>query len=118
MRSDAYRNAKYDAKTAAPTIGLKVAAQLADAKAKFAAQTNLLVAKQQLTAAVLDAVGIVGLMRGRYQAYSNRLFAITQRFSGLTATNMAQLEHDRWESVCQSAVMITIAHDVYDLTVA
>jgi hypothetical protein len=29
---------------------------------------------------------------------------------------MAQLEHDKWESTNQSAIMINIAQDVYNLT--
>lgn len=110
--------AAYDAKTAPTTVGLKVAAQLSTMKQSFAAQTNSLVASQLLTAAVLDAATIVGPTRGRYHAFSNRLWKICQHYNGAAATQMAQIEHDKWEAVCQSAVMIDIALDVYDLTVA
>jgi len=118
MRTDAQRVAKYDAKVAPTTVGLKIAARLPGMKTSFAAATNLLVADQLATAQILDTRGIVGLMRGRYQAFSNRLHAITQRYGGATATNMAQLEHDKWEGVCQTAIMIEIALDVYNLVVA
>lgn len=118
MRSDAYRSGKYTAKTAPTTVGLKVAAQLSTAKTSFSAATNALVADQELTAAVLDTAGIVGPMRGRYHAYSNRLHKIVTMYSGAAATNFAQLEHDKWESVCQDALLIQIALDVYNLVVA
>lgn len=116
MRSEAQRTDQYNAKVVPATVSLKIAARLPTMTSSFAAATNALVAKQELTAGILDAAGIVGLMRGRYQAFSNRLFAITQRFSGATATNMAQLEHDKWESTNQSAIMIDIAQQVYNLT--
>ena len=115
MKSDQNRNESYDAKVAPTTVALKVAAQLPTMRAGFLAETETLVAHQLATAQVLDTVGIVGLQRGRYQAFSNRLHAITRRFTGLTAINMAQLEHDRWESSNQSAVMITIALTVYGM---
>lgn len=118
MKSDQTRIAAYDAKTAPTTVGLKVAAQLSTMRLSFAAQTNDLVTKQLLTAAVLDGLGVVGMLRGRYHAFSNRCFAITTKYNGVTCTTMAQIEHDRFESVCVGATLAKIALDVYNLVVA
>jgi len=117
VKNDQNRIESYNQKVDPPTVGLKFAAQLATMKASFQSATEALVAHQLGTAQVLDAAGIVGLMRGRYQAYSNRLHHITRHFAGTAATNMAQLEHDKWESVCVSAILIDIALDVYGITV-
>lgn len=118
MRSDQDRKLAYDAKTAPTTVGLKIAGQLTTMRQSFAATTNDLVDKQLLTAGVLDTAGVVGLLRGRYHAFSNRLFAITNRYNGATATAMAQIEHDRFESVCVTGTLVTIALDVYNLVVS
>ena len=118
MRTDADRTAAYDSGTAPTTVGLKVAAQLTTMRQSFAAMTNDLVAAQILCAGVLDAATIVGPMRGRYHAFSNRLFSITRHYNGPAATQMAQIEHDKFEGGCQSAVMIDIALIVYGLVVA
>jgi hypothetical protein len=117
VKTDALRIAAYDAKTAPTTVGLKVAAQLTTMRQSFASMTNELVTKQLLTAAVLDSLGVVGILRGRYHAFSNRLFAIITRYNGVTCTAMAQIEHDRFESVCVSGTLIQIALDVYNLVV-
>jgi hypothetical protein len=118
MLSDAIRIDAYNAGTAPTTVGLKIAAQLSTMKLSFTGATNDLVSKQLLTAAVLDAATIVGPMRGRYHAFSNRLFKISRNYNGLAATQMAQIEHDKWESVCQTAVLVSIALQVYNLVVA
>lgn len=118
MKSDANRIESYNAGVTPATVSLIVAARLPTMKTSFASATDSLVADQLHTAQILDAAGIVGLMRGRYHAFSNRLHHIVAHFSGAAATNMAQLEHDRWESSNQSAIMINIALDVYGLVVA
>jgi len=118
VKSDQNRIESYDAKVTPATVSLKFAAQLPTMQGGFQGETELLVAHQLATAQVLDAAGIVGLMRGRYQAFSNRLHHITRHFQGPAATNMAQLEHDKWESVNQSAIMINIALQVYGITIA
>src|SRR5512139_263298 len=118
MRSDVDRATKYDSKVVPATVSLKVAAMLPQMKTTFSGGTTALVDKQLQVAAILDNATIVGCMRGRYHAFSNRLFWITRNFSGPAATQMAQMEHDKWESVCQSAIMINIAFNVYSLVVA
>jgi len=117
MKSDANRIESYNAKVDPSTVGLKFAAQLTVMKTSFEGATEALVAHQLQTAQVLDAAGIVGLMRGRYHAFSNRLHHIVTNYTGASATNQAQLEHDKWESVNQSALMISIALTVYGLTI-
>jgi len=117
MKTDAQRSEKYVAKTAATTVSLKFASQLAQMKASFAAMTNALVAIQLQVAALLDTAGVVGPTRGRYHAYANRLFKITNEFAGATATAMAQAEHDKWATVCTPAILVDIALDVFNLVV-
>lgn len=117
MKSDANRIESYNAGMVPATVSLIFAAKLPTMKTSFSGATNALVAHQLATAQVLDTAGIVGLMRGRYHAFSNRLHHIVTNFSGLAAINMAQLEHDRFESLCQSAIMIDIALDVYGIVV-
>jgi len=118
VKSEQNRIESYEAKVTPATVSLKVAAQLATMKGGFQGETELLVAHQMATAQVLDVQGVVGLMRGRYQAFSNRLHQITRHYQGAAATNMAQLEHDKWESVCVSATMIMIALQVYGIIIA
>jgi len=118
MQSDANRIVAYDLMTAPSTVGLKIAARLTHMRQSFASMTNDLVASQLLTAGVLDAATIVGPMRGRYHAFSNRLWSICRHYNGPAATQMAQIEHDKFEGGCQPAVMIDIALTVYNLTVS
>lgn len=118
MRSDSARSQAYNAKTAPTTLALKYAARLPGMKSSFTAATTALVTDQLATAAILDAAGIFGMTRGRYHAFSNRLHRIKRLYDGVAAQNFAQVEHDRWESTCQSAIMITIALQVYGFTVA
>jgi len=118
VKSEVNRTESYNAKVTPATVSLKFAAQLATMKGGFEGETETLVAHQMATGQVLDGAGIVGLMRGRYHAFSNRLHQITRHYQGAAATNMAQLEHDKWESVCVSATMIKIALDVYGIIIA
>jgi hypothetical protein len=118
MRSDAYRSNAYNAKTTPATVGLKYAARLTGMKSTFAAGTTALVAKQLEVAQILDDDGIVGVLRGRYHAFGNRLFKITKQFANAAATAEAQAEFDRWEATCTGATLIKIALNVYGLVVA
>jgi len=116
MRSDQDRSNAYDIKTAPTTVGLKVAAQLTLMRSSFASMTNDLVASQLLTANELDAGAIVGPMRGRYHAFSNRLWKICRHYNGAAATAMGQTEIARWTTTCDKALLITIALNVHSLT--
>jgi len=115
MRSDFDRKNAYDLKTAPTTVGLKVAAQLTTMRASFASATNDLVAAQLLTAVELDKGAIVGPMRGRYYAFSNRLWKICRHYNGAAATAMGQAEIARWTATCDKPLLITIALNVYSL---
>lgn len=115
MRTDQDRSNAYDLKTAPTTVGLKVAAQLTTMRSSFAAMTNSLVASQLLTATELDDGAIVGPMRGRYHAFSNRLWKICRHYNGLAATAMGQVEIARWTATCDKPLLITIALNVHSL---
>lgn len=117
MRTDTDRIEKYNAKTAPTTLSLKIAARLEGMKTSFTSATNALVSDQLQVASILDEEGIFGMSRGRYHAFSNRLHKINRLYDGVAATSFAQAEHDKWESVCLTAIMIRIAFEVYGLTV-
>lgn len=118
MKSSTDKIANYDQKVAPTTVGLKVAAQLATMKASFASKTNSLVAAQLLTSQVLDTIPIIGPMRGRHYAFSNRLWKIQQHYDGAAATAMAQAEFLRWKTICTPADLTNIALTVFNLVVA
>jgi hypothetical protein len=109
LRTDAQRIAAYDAGVAPTTVSLKIAGRLANMKLSFAGATNDLVNDQLAVAQHLDGLSIVGPMRGRYHAYGNRLHFIKNHYTAGAATQMAQIEHDKWEAVCQDAILISIA---------
>lgn len=116
MRSDFDRTQAYDAKTTPATVSLKIAGMLSTMRSSFASVTNDLVAMQLLTAVELDAGAIVGPMRGRYHAYSNRLWKVCRHYNGLAATAMGQVEIARWTATCDKPLLISIALNVHSLT--
>jgi hypothetical protein len=118
MRTDAYRSAAYNAKVTPTTVGLKIAARLPGMKSTFSTGMSALHAHQAEVAAILDADGIVGVLRGRYHAFGNRLHKITKNFNGPVATAEAQAEFEKWVLSCTDTTLIKIALDVYSLTVA
>ena len=118
VQSSTHKTVQYDLKTAPTTVGLKVAAQLATMKANYAAKMNSLVTAQLLTSGVLDAIPIIGPLRGKHYAFSNRLWKIKQQYDGAAATAMAQAEFLRWKTVCTPADLTNIALTVHNLVVA
>jgi hypothetical protein len=118
VKSSAHKTVAYDLKTDATTVGLKIAAQLATMKSGFASKTNSLVTAQLLTSGVLDAIPIIGPLRGKHYAFSNQLWKITQNYDGAAATAMAQAIFLRWKTVCTPADLTNIALTVYNLAVA
>lgn len=118
MVTDDKKITAYNSKTTPATVSLKVAAQLSTMKATYAATMNSLVAAQLLTAGVLDGLGIIGPLRGKHYAFSNRLWKIQRHYNGVAATAMAQAEFLRWKTICTPADLTAIALQVYNLVVA
>lgn len=118
-RSDAQRVAKYDAKTSATTVGLKIAARLPGMKSDFAVFANDFVAKQLLVNAALgtDAT-IFPLDYGRYQAYAAELWKLTKTTQGAATDATAQVVASKWQTRGLNVAMtVKIAIDVFSITV-
>lgn len=119
MRTDAERVAKYDAKTAATTVGLKIASRLSGMQSDFAVFANDFVAKQLLVNAELasDAT-IFPISYGGYQAYASVLWKLTKTTTQPAVDAMAQINKDYWVAHgLQAAMCIQIAINVFSITV-
>jgi len=119
MRTETDRIGQYDAKTAAPTVGLKVAAQLAGMKTNFAAGITAIVPILQQVQGILNAAAIPTIRYPFYYAYAREIWAAENRgINGDTLTLMAQSLHDKWEANgLATATLVTIADSVFTITV-
>ena len=119
MRTETDRIGLYDVKTAAPTVGLKVAAQLAGMKTNFAAAITAMVPIMQQIQGILNAAAIPTIRYPFYYAYAREMWALRNRgINGDTLTLMAQSLHDKWEANgLASATLVTIADSVFTITV-
>jgi len=119
MRTESERIGQYDAKTAATTVGLKVAAQLAGMKTNFAAAITSLVPKMQQVQGILNAAAIPTIRYPYYFAYAREIWAAENRgINGDTLVLMAQSLHDKWVSNgLATATLVTIADSVFSITV-
>lgn len=74
--------------------------------------------KQPALHGVLNADGIMGPIRFRYEAYAAELYGLTRRFGGTALDAMAQVMHDKYEAWgCATATLISIAATVFGITV-
>ncbi len=73
MRTDADRSEKYTAKYVATTVGLKVAAQLTNMKAGFAAATPTFVAYELQVQGILNSSGVAGVSRSGYYNFAREI---------------------------------------------
>lgn len=118
MRTDAQREAKYDAKTVAATVGLKFAAQIPTMPANYAAFANDFSAMQILTNAVLAAEGVRPIEAGGYQAFAAKLWKAQKSTADPTLTNIATGYGKEFKSRgLTGATLMRIALDVFTLTI-
>jgi len=119
MRDETQRIGQYDAKTAATTVGLKVAAQLSGMKTNFAAAITSVVPIMQQVQGILNAGAIPTIRYPFYYAYAREIWAAENRgINGDTLVLMAQSLHDKWESNgLATATLVTIADTVFSITV-
>lgn len=119
MRTETQRIDQYGAKTAATTVGLKVAARLTGMKTGFAAAINLLVPILQQVQALLNAADIPTIRYPFYYAYAREIFhKETQGINGDSLASAAQSLHDKWEANgLATATLIEIADTVFSITV-
>jgi len=119
MRTEVDRIGAYDAKTAATTVGLKVAAQLSGMKSNFAAAITSLVPIMQQVQGILNAAAVPTIRYPFYYAYAREIWAAENRgINGDALVLMAQSLHDKWEANgLATATLITIADSVFSITV-
>lgn len=118
MRSDAQRIAAYIAKYAPTQVGLKVAEQLTNMYAGYAALANDLQPIEAQVLGVLNAQSIVPARRGLYYGFARELWKLTKTTADPALTAAAQLVTNKWESYGgASATLIAIALDVFAITV-
>jgi hypothetical protein len=118
-RTDAQRVDKYDAKTNAATVGLKIAAKLTPMKADFATFANDFVADSILINAALgtDAT-IFPIWYGGYQAYGAQLWRLQKTATGAIVDATAQVIKTKWTTRgLVPSMLIKIAVDVFGITV-
>lgn len=118
MQSSTDRSAKYDLKYSPATVGLKVAAQLADMKVLYAAQANAITAIEISTSACLNTQGVKSAVRGPYYSYTRELWKKSQLEAGSALDDDAQEIKDKWVARgLDSGVCIAIALVVHALVV-
>jgi hypothetical protein len=118
-RSDADRIAKYNAKTASTTVGLKVAARLPGMKTDFESFAEDFAAMQMQVRAELGTVATVfPISYGLYQAYAAELWKLKQTATGAVVDAAAQVVKTKWTTRGgTSAVLIAIALNVFGIVV-
>ena len=119
MRTETDRINQYDAKTAAPTVGLKIAAQLSGMKTNFGAAITAIVPIMQQVQGILNAAAIPTIRYPYYYAFAREIWAAEAKgINGDTLTLMAQSLHDKWEANgLATATLVTIADSVFSITV-
>lgn len=118
-RTDAQRVDKYDAKTNAATVGLKIAAKLVPMKADFATFANDFVSKSIEVNAVLGTdVTIFPIWYGSYQAYAGQLWRLQKTATGAIVDATALVIKTKWATRgLSNALLVKIALDVFGITV-
>lgn len=119
-RDDAARIAKYDAKVAPTTVGLKIAARLSVMKSDYAAFATDFVAMQLLVRAQLGAVATVfPIAYGGYYAYASELWKLGNTTTQPAVNAMAQIVHDKWVTGrgLDGPTCVAIAINVFSITV-
>jgi len=119
MRTEAQRTAQYDAKTAATTVGLKVAARLTGMKTGFEAAVNELVPILQQVQGLLNADNVPSIRYPFYYAFAREIWhKRNEGIDGDSLVTSAQSLHDKWVSNgLETAHLIEIADSVFSITV-
>jgi len=119
MRTEAERIDQFNAKTAATTVGLKVAARLTGMKSGFEAAINSIVPIMQQVQGLLNAAGVATIRYPYYYAYAREIWTLENGgVNGAALTAQAQSLHDKWEANgLATARLIEIADSVFNITV-
>jgi hypothetical protein len=108
------RSAKYDAKFDATVIQARYTATSAIAKAGQVIMQQLLATKNGNVRSILNEAGVFPIQTVQYQAFSNKLFGICNRFAGLTTTPtlsntaiaQANAEYIKWKAYGSVAAIL------------
>lgn len=119
MRTEAERTDQYAAKTAATTVGLKVAARLTGMKSGFTAAINSIVPIMQQVQGLLNAATVPTIRYPFYYAFAREIWhKESEGINGASLTAAAQSLHDKWEANgLDTARLIEIADSVFSITV-
>ena len=119
MRTSSQRQDQYNAKTAAATVGLKIAAVLPDMKTGFSAAINELVPIEQQVQGLLNAGNVPSVYYPFYMSFGREMWALTNRgINGAALTALAQALHDKYVSRgLATARLVEIADTVFNVTV-
>jgi hypothetical protein len=118
MRTAAQRIAHYNARMVSSLVDPVLTAVNAAAAANYTAYAIDFVPKQTQMRGILDTDGILMPFRLLYEAYNGELYGLTKRYAGPALDGMAQVIHDKYVAVgCTTATLISIASNVYGITV-
>jgi hypothetical protein len=120
MRTDEQRQDKYDAKTVATTVSLKVASMLPSMKPAFAAAVQSFVAQDIQVQAALNLIGTVPTISyPLYYNFGREIWKLNQKgIAGTALTAMAISLSTKYQSYgCVEANLQTIAFDVFNIVI-
>ena len=119
MRTEAERTDAFNAKTAATTVGLIVAARLSGMKTGFEAAINDIVPVMQQIQALLNTAAVPTIRYPYYYAYGREIWTLRNAgIDGDALTAQVQSLHDKWEANgLATATLVTIADSVFSITV-
>lgn len=118
MRTDLNRRDKYNAKTAAATVGLKIGSQLPTMPSSYQAFANSFVPMQILTGQVLAAEGVRPISAGIYHAFAAKVWKLQNVTADPTLTNVTT-DYGQYFAAqgATKATLVKIADQVFGLTI-
>lgn len=113
-KSGTDRSDKYSAKFDAEVARARYTATASAAKAKQVIMQGLLADKNSHVRDILNAAGILPIQTIQYQAFSNKLFGICNKFAGLTtaphislsAIAQANAEYIKWKAYSSTPAVL------------
>jgi len=120
-KSGTDRSAKYDAKFDPTVIQARYTATSTIAKAKQVIMQAALADKNSGVRTILNAAGIFPIQTVQYQAFSNKLFGICNKFAGLTDTPhlslsaqaQANAEYVKWKAYLSTPAILQSIWSLY-----
>jgi len=114
VKTGTERSDKYGAKFDATVVQARYTATAEMAKAKQVAMQQALAQKNGNVRAILNEAGVFPIVTIQYQAFSNKLFGICNRFAGLmttpslsnTAIAQANAEYVKWKAYGSTAAVL------------